>query len=78
MRTRGHAATHLRTVAPTTSDRLTIDEVGRELRCSRSTVFRLLRERAFPSVKIGRQRLIERADVDAYVERIKNGTTAAQ
>jgi excisionase family DNA binding protein len=61
-------------VSAPSSDRLTIDDVAADLRCSRSTVFRLLRERAFPSVKIGRQRLIERPDVDAYVARIKGGT----
>ena len=66
--------THLRAVTPPAAGRLTVDEVGRELRCSRSTVFRLLRDEAFPSVKIGRARLIDRADVDAYVERLKSGT----
>lgn len=65
--------THLRALPPT-SERLTIDEVGRELRCSRSTVFRLLRDGAFPSVKVGRARVIDRTDVDAYVAALKSGT----
>lgn len=50
---------------------LTIDEVGERLDCSRRTVFRLLGERAFPSVKVGRRRRIAAADVDAYLEQLR-------
>lgn len=56
---------HLRVVpAP---DRLTLEQVAGDLHCSRATVFRLLAAGAFPSVKIGRRRLVDRADLDAYV-----------
>jgi excisionase family DNA binding protein len=50
---------------------LTVDEVGARLGCSRRTVFRLLGERAFPSIKVGRRRHIAAADVDAYLDTLR-------
>jgi excisionase family DNA binding protein len=64
MDARGRTVTHLRAAPPA---RLTVDEVAAELHCGRRTVFRLLRAGAFPSIKVGRQRTIARADVDAYL-----------
>lgn len=49
---------------------LTLEQVAARIGCKRTTVFRLLREQAFPSSKIGRRRLVPLADVDAYLERL--------
>ena len=69
----GHNVTRLRAVAPPAD--LTIDEVAARLHCSRRTVHRLLASKAFPSIKIGRHRMVNAADVDAYVERLRAAST---
>ena len=46
-----------------------VDEVAARLRCSRRTVFRLITAGEFASVKIGKQRHVAAADVDAYVRK---------
>lgn len=71
METRGDAARRLRAVPAPGADRLTLEDVAAELHCSRATVFRLLDAGAFPSIKVGRRRLVDRSDVDAYVQRLK-------
>jgi excisionase family DNA binding protein len=47
---------------------LTVEQTGQRLGCRRTKVFALLREGAFPSVRIGRQRLVSATDVDEYLE----------
>jgi excisionase family DNA binding protein len=51
---------------------VTLDDVASRLGCSRRTVFRLLAEHAFPSIKLGRRRLIHPDDVDAYVQQLRS------
>ena len=59
---------HLRVVADPDA-LLTVDEAAQVMRCSRRTVFRLIGGGELPSVKPGRERLVRRRDVDAYLER---------
>ncbi len=64
---------HLTALPGTGGDRLlTVVEVGERLACSRRTVFTLLSRGAFPSIKVGRQRLIASEDVDAYVRQLRD------
>jgi excisionase family DNA binding protein len=53
---------------------LAIDQIGQRLGCSRRTVFRLLSERAFPSIKVGRQRLAAAEDVDDYLRALRESS----
>jgi excisionase family DNA binding protein len=46
---------------------LTPEEVGERLRIGRTFVYKLLREGAIPSVKIGRVRRVRVQDADRYV-----------
>jgi excisionase family DNA binding protein len=46
---------------------LTRDELRTLLKCSLSTVERLLRQRTFPVVKVGRKVLVRRAAVEAWL-----------
>lgn len=55
---------------------VTVDDVARRLGCSRRTVFRLLADRALPSIKVGRQRLVDPDDVDAYLQQLRAASTA--
>lgn len=65
----GHNVTPLRVVQ--TPDELTIEQTADRLHCSYRQVLRLLAAGAFPSVKIGRHRRINAADVDAYVDHLR-------
>ena len=49
-------------------DILTVDELIRWLRLGRTRTNELLRSSAIPSYKIGRRRLVRRADVEAWLE----------
>jgi excisionase family DNA binding protein len=66
MRTRGNGTERLRSV-PHADALLTVDEIAEALHCSRTTVFGLLRDGAFPSTKIGRRRVVRSADLEQYV-----------
>jgi excisionase family DNA binding protein len=46
---------------------LRVEEVAKALGIGRSEVFRLLREERLRSVKVGRRRLIPRAELDKFV-----------
>jgi excisionase family DNA binding protein len=69
MDARGHNVTRLRAVQPRVD--LTLDEVADTLHCSYRTVLRLLASGAFPSIKVGRHRMVAAADVDAYVQSLR-------
>ena len=47
---------------------LTVDETADALRLGRTRTNELLWSKTLPSVKIGRRRLVRRADLDAFVE----------
>jgi excisionase family DNA binding protein len=55
---------------------VTVEQVQHRLRCSKRTVFRLIggSNPELPSIKVGRQRLIVAADVDAYIDRLRSTT----
>jgi excisionase family DNA binding protein len=57
---------------------VTVEQVQHRLRCSKRTVFRLIGgpNPELPSIKVGRQRLIVAADVDAYIDRLRSTTRA--
>ena len=46
---------------------LTVLEVADVLHASRATVFRLLKNRAIPSIKVGKSRLVRRGALHAFV-----------
>lgn len=50
---------------------LTIDETAELLRVSKPTVYKLIDEGAFPSMKVGVQTRVDPADVQAYLNRQK-------
>lgn len=54
---------------------LSVDEVAQALSLGRSKVYEELNAGRIKSVTIGRARRIHRAEVDAYVERLKPGAT---
>jgi excisionase family DNA binding protein len=74
MGTRGH----LRALPDTRwgDDLVTVEQVQHRLHCSKRTVFRLIggSNPELPSIKVGRQRLIVAADVDAYIDRLRSST----
>lgn len=47
---------------------LTIPEVARELRVARSTVYRLINQRALPHVTVGTKSRVAWADLTRYIE----------
>jgi len=49
-------------------DLMTVDEVIRWLRLGRTRTNELLRNCSIPSYKIGRRRLVRRADVETWLE----------
>jgi excisionase family DNA binding protein len=55
------------------TDKLLLDlnDVAQSLSISRRLVQQLLYDGALPSVLVGRRRLIARADLDAFVERLR-------
>lgn len=56
---------------------LTLAEAATELRVSRSTISRLVREGLLPSVQVGRLRRIRRRDIEAYGQPPAQGQGAA-
>lgn len=50
---------------------LTVVEVAKELRVSRPTVYKLMTEEGLKSVRIGNRRLIRRADLTDFVEKME-------
>jgi excisionase family DNA binding protein len=56
-------------------DLMTVDEVIRWLRLGRTRTNELLRSGAIPSYKIGRRRLVRRADVEMWLQEHKAGTS---
>jgi excisionase family DNA binding protein len=71
MRTTANASERVRLVPVPDDEWLTVEQAAALMRCGRTTVFGLIRgERpALPSVKVGRARLVKRADVVAHLER---------
>ena len=55
------------TVHQSEDDLLTVLEVADVLHASRATVFRLLKNRAIPSIKVGKSRLVRRGALHAFV-----------
>jgi excisionase family DNA binding protein len=50
---------------------LTIEDVAARLHCGRTTVFELIRSGELgASVKIGRRRLVDAANVDRYLQQL--------
>lgn len=50
---------------------VTVREAGRRLGVGRSTTYKLLRQGAFPSILIGSSRRISGADLEAFIEHLK-------
>ncbi|KAA5829685.1 helix-turn-helix domain-containing protein [Saccharopolyspora hirsuta] len=55
---------------------LTVEEAGRRLSLSRTTIFRLLREGAISSVRIGNARRIPAESLQSYVRRMSERQAA--
>jgi excisionase family DNA binding protein len=49
---------------------LTIDESADYLRVSRGTIWRLLKNKSLPRVRIGARTVIRRADLDAFLTKL--------
>jgi excisionase family DNA binding protein len=52
---------------------MTVDEIIRWLRLGRTRTNELLRSGSIPSYKIGRRRLVRRADVEGWLQEHKAG-----
>lgn len=50
---------------------LTVDDVAAALYCSPRTVWRLIRAKQLPSVKVGRTRRVHTDDVAAYLDTLR-------
>jgi excisionase family DNA binding protein len=50
---------------------LTPDEVAELLRCRPEKIYRLCATKELPSIRFGGRRLIDRADLDAYLKSLK-------
>jgi excisionase family DNA binding protein len=57
---------------------LTTEEVLAYLKITPRTIYRLIRNGELPAVRIGRQWRFRRTDLDAWVERQRSFTAAAQ
>ncbi|MEM7338118.1 MAG: helix-turn-helix domain-containing protein [Actinomycetota bacterium] len=53
-----------------------IDEAAEQLSIGRTLVYRLIRTGHLPSLKIGHRRLVARADLEAFVNRLRDGEAA--
>ena len=53
----------------TKNEVLTIDDIAEVLRVSQSTAYRLCRDPAFPSFRVGGQIRVTRKDLDAWIAR---------
>jgi excisionase family DNA binding protein len=51
---------------------LTPDEVAELLRCQPEKIYRLCASGELPSLRFGGRRLIDRADLDAYIASLKD------
>jgi excisionase family DNA binding protein len=72
MRTTANASGRNRPVVAVPDDEwLTVEQAAALARCGRTTMFGLLRDGVLPSAKPGRQRLVKRADVAAYLEKLR-------
>jgi excisionase family DNA binding protein len=49
------------------ADVVTVDELAEMLKIGRNTAYRLLNSNQIPSVRVGRQRRIRKADVAAFI-----------
>jgi excisionase family DNA binding protein len=74
MRTRANANERNRPVAVPDGEWLDVPQAAALMRCGRTTLFGLMRDGTLPSVKVGRARLVKRADVAAYLDRLRGGT----
>lgn len=54
-----------------------VQEAAEQLGVGRTTVFELIRTGKLASIKIGQRRLVTRADVESFVERLRNGVTVS-
>ncbi len=53
-----------------------VDEAAERLGIGRTLAYDLIREGRLPSLKLGNRRLIARADLEAFVENLRNGRAA--
>lgn len=52
---------------------LTRTEVQEILRVSQSKIYRLIREKRIPSIRVGKTYRIRRSDLDEYLETVRKG-----
>jgi excisionase family DNA binding protein len=52
-----------------TEEIMTVSALARYLRCNRSLIYRLLRERQIPAFKLGKNWRFLRSDIDEFVAR---------
>ncbi len=59
-------------------DRLaySVDEAAELLGIGRTLAYDLIRERQLPSIKLGNRRLVTKADLEGFVEELRNGLAA--
>jgi excisionase family DNA binding protein len=58
-------------MAKTLGDILTLEELARYLRIPKSTLYKLVREGAIPSQKVGRQWRFRKPAIDRWLENVK-------
>lgn len=49
-------------------DALTIEEVAKYLRCSKSMVQKILKTKGLPYLALGNRKLIKRSDLETWIE----------
>lgn len=52
---------------------LTVSQVAEYLQLSEMTTYKLVQEGKIPAFKIGRHWRVKKSDLDAFIERLKNG-----
>ncbi|MCT2535995.1 helix-turn-helix domain-containing protein [Aquibacillus koreensis] len=52
---------------------MTVAQVAEYLQLSEMTTYKLVQEGKIPGFKIGRHWRVKRADLDEFIERLKNG-----
>jgi excisionase family DNA binding protein len=72
MRTAQNASGRDRLVPVPDDEWLTVPQAAALMRCGRTTLFGLIGGGTLPSIKPGRQRLVNRADVLAHLDRLRH------
>ena len=56
---------------------VSVEEAAEQLSIGRTMAYDLIRQGELPSIKIGQRRLVARADLESYVERLRTADEEA-